>query len=190
MNIYGNYFYQNNEEFLFQGEGNIAFYNNVLVNTTDFGNGIVIRPHNGEVRNAHIFYNTILVRQEGILVSSNDRLSKIEISSNVVLAETPISSNDAFANTTNSFIVANEYIKHPENLESTCSLYPESESRLSGRRFNPIYYKQFPNSKFDFNGYTRGGYVRGAFSATCKANDWQVSLEDVSQVDYKILENL
>ena len=40
--IYGNFFWQNPTEALFQGEGNIALYDNVFVN--DFGDAVNIQP--------------------------------------------------------------------------------------------------------------------------------------------------
>src|SRR4029077_17423609 len=68
--IYGNFFYQNPSEALFQGEGNIAFYGNVLVNT--FGDAINIQPHNSVPRRIDLFHNTVLAANNGIKVTGGD----------------------------------------------------------------------------------------------------------------------
>ena len=56
--IYGNFFYQNRNEALFQGEGNVALYANVFVN--DFADGVRVQPHNDVPRRVVIAYNTIV----------------------------------------------------------------------------------------------------------------------------------
>lgn len=62
--IYGNFFYQNPTEALFQGEGNLSFHHNVLVNTA--GDAIAIQPHKGRVRAVRVFNNTIVASGRGI----------------------------------------------------------------------------------------------------------------------------
>ena len=49
--IYGNFFYQNRNEALFQGEGNVALYGNLFVN--DYGDAVRIQPHNDIPRRRH-----------------------------------------------------------------------------------------------------------------------------------------
>jgi len=65
--IYGNVFYENWGEALLQGEGNVAVYNNVLVNGK--GPAISIRPHNDRPRRVAIFNNTILARGVGLSIT-------------------------------------------------------------------------------------------------------------------------
>ena len=64
--IYGNFFYQNRHEALFQGEGNVALYANVFVN--DYGDAVRIQPHNDVPRRIVIAYNTVLAKDVGIVV--------------------------------------------------------------------------------------------------------------------------
>ena len=56
--VYGNFFYQNRHEALFQGEGNVALYANVFVN--EHGDGVRIQPHNDVPRRIVIAFNTVL----------------------------------------------------------------------------------------------------------------------------------
>src|SRR5262249_4748127 len=53
--IYGNFFFQNGTEALFQGEGNVYFYDNVMFNS--LGSAISIQNTNGAPRDVHIFNN-------------------------------------------------------------------------------------------------------------------------------------
>ena len=71
--VYGNFFYQNSFEALFQGEGNIALYNNLFVNS--HGDAVHIQPHNDVPRSIDVFYNTILA--SGTAPSSNVAVSHL-----------------------------------------------------------------------------------------------------------------
>jgi hypothetical protein len=55
--VYGNFFYQNRNEALFQGEGNVALYSNLFVN--EYGDAIRIQPHNDIQRRIVIAFNTV-----------------------------------------------------------------------------------------------------------------------------------
>ena len=55
--VYGNFFYQNSSEALFQSEGHIAFYNNLLVNDVD--SALSEQKHNDKPRRIDTFQNTI-----------------------------------------------------------------------------------------------------------------------------------
>ena len=66
--IYGNFFYQNRHEALFQGEGNVALYSNVFVN--EHGDAIRIQPHNDIPRRIVIAYNTVIAEGTGISVTA------------------------------------------------------------------------------------------------------------------------
>lgn len=61
--IYGNLLWQNpTGEPLFQGEGNIAFHHNLLVNSQ--GPAVWIQPHEDVPREIHVFQNTVVVRSD------------------------------------------------------------------------------------------------------------------------------
>jgi hypothetical protein len=69
--VYGNFLDGNPNEALFQAEGNVAFYANVLRNRQ--GPGIVIMPHNDVPREIRIFGNTIVTSGRPISVRVNSR---------------------------------------------------------------------------------------------------------------------
>ncbi len=88
--IYGNFFYENSHEALFQGEGNIALYNNLFVN--HHGNGINIQPHHSTSREIHIFFNTILANGVGIhrARTNHPKSSQPVITANLIFAQRPL----------------------------------------------------------------------------------------------------
>ncbi len=67
--IYANTFFENqtDDEALFQGEGNIDFYDNVLINSFA-GIGVWIRPHNDVPRDVQIHENTFLCAGPALVI--------------------------------------------------------------------------------------------------------------------------
>jgi hypothetical protein len=62
--IHDNLLVDNPSEALFQGEGNVALYNNLLFNPR--GDGVRIQPHNDKPREVAVFNNTIVAAALGI----------------------------------------------------------------------------------------------------------------------------
>jgi len=61
--VYGNFFYDNPTEALFQGEGNIALHHNVFWNP--HGDAVRIQPHNDVPKEIVAAYNTVLAKGAG-----------------------------------------------------------------------------------------------------------------------------
>lgn len=87
--IYGNFFYQNATESLFQGEGRIAFYNNLLVNHQ--GNAVRIQSRSDQPDDISIFFNTIVTSGASIITSNprNKSTSSYQITHNAIFAGKP-----------------------------------------------------------------------------------------------------
>ncbi len=68
--IHSNILYDNPSEALFQGEGNVALYNNLLVNPR--GDAVHIQPHSGRPRAVFVFNNTVVAMGVGISVQGGD----------------------------------------------------------------------------------------------------------------------
>ncbi|MEQ8230820.1 MAG: hypothetical protein RLW61_18010 [Gammaproteobacteria bacterium] len=69
--MYGNYFLQNPHEALFQGEGNLAIYANIFLNTHQSGfPAVAIQPHNDIPRRVRVFFNTVVHPKMGIRIVS------------------------------------------------------------------------------------------------------------------------
>jgi hypothetical protein len=114
--VYGNYFVDNATEALLQAEGRLALYNNVFINP--YGDGVHIQPHNDIPRDMDIFYNTVLVRDSGIVIrqkpsSDEPYLQKVE--ANLIAGGRPIQGGKA---------VHNAALSYQEDLDK---LYPATQ---------------------------------------------------------------
>jgi len=111
--VYGNFFYENRFEALFQGEGNVALYDNILVNP--YGDAIRIQPHNDVPRRIDIAYNTVLAEGTGISVIQKPEhpARHLSVAANVVFAGAPIVGAAGTANLTGPLAEAARYLRRP-----------------------------------------------------------------------------
>ena len=89
--IHGNFFYQNRNEALFQGEGNVALYGNLFVNA--YGDAVRIQPHNDIPRRLTVAFNTVLARGAGIVRGAKARRAagiQQDVFANAVFAGVPL----------------------------------------------------------------------------------------------------
>ncbi|MCK6428258.1 MAG: hypothetical protein L6Q72_04140, partial [Burkholderiaceae bacterium] len=171
--IYGNFFYQNPTEALFQGEGNIAFYGNVMVN--DGGSAVNIQPHNGIVRNVRVFGNTIVASGSGIRVSGGSGYTQYVIG-NAVFAATPISGGTQAANATGSYAGASAFLNNPTGALGQLDLFPKAGA-LRGAAPDTSSIVGFAAWDRDFNGNPRDWTFRGAYSGEGTNPGWLPKLE-------------
>lgn len=158
--IYGNVFYSNPVERLFQGEGNLAFYNNLLVNPA--GDGLAIQPHNDIPRRVWIFHNTIIATGTGLTIHAVPGTEVLAITGNAVFAETPFRGVEPTGD--NLFVPvarAEAYLKQP------LASYPRLDARaLPGRlrAEQPFDVPPFPDANRDLNGALRSVAGYGAYT--------------------------
>jgi len=88
--VYGNLLLDNPSEALFQGEGNIALYNNLLFNPR--GEGVRIRPHNHRPREVAVFNNTVVAAALGIGIEGIEPGNPRLFEHNLVYGNPPIRS--------------------------------------------------------------------------------------------------
>ncbi|HEY6511013.1 MAG TPA: hypothetical protein VI032_03495 [Burkholderiaceae bacterium] len=184
--IYGNFFFQNPTEALFQGEGNIAFYDNVMVANEA---AVRVQRHNGSVRDVRIFHNTVLAGGSGgssstaISVSGGASGYTQRVLANAVFSSgTPIavsgSAATATQNTTDSHANAAAYLIDPTGAPVTSlNLYPKANSALkAGTPADLSGLETFPDWNRDFNGATRDAFYRGAYSGQGTNPGWPLAL--------------
>ncbi|MCS6785878.1 MAG: hypothetical protein NZ524_02415 [Thiobacillaceae bacterium] len=158
--IYANLFWQNPTEALFQGEGNIALYNNLFVN--HHGPAVRIQPHNDVPRRIDVFNNTVLARDEGIVVRLREGQAQWPraVFDNVVLAARPLAGAEARRN----------YLAQPAEAArvfvSPAERLPELDLAL---RIRPVcaldtspVFASLPLREQDHDGRPRTGCVPGA----------------------------
>jgi hypothetical protein len=177
--IYGNFFYENPNEALFQGEGRIALYSNLFYNS--HGNefpAIAIQPHNDIPRKVRVFFNTVLHPGTGISVVRKEgaRESDQQIVGNAVFAETPIRGGIQAENLTAAYSAARDHLQSPFETVVRLGLFPKP-GRLQRERFDLNRFSEFPDFERDFNGLKRDGRFRGAYSAAGRNPRWSPALE-------------
>jgi hypothetical protein len=179
--IYGNFFFENQDglEALFQGTGNIIFYNNVLYNS--LGPGIAIFGHEGgDPQRVHIFQNTIVTKSEGIGISDADSSFQQLVSGNAVFAATPISGGQQTNNITDSFANAGSYLISPSGQlagANRMDLFPKTNNSLSGTPADLSSINPYPDASRDFNSMPQDGSVRGAYAGQGANPGWKLAIE-------------
>jgi len=149
--IYGNFFYQNPDESLFQGEGNIALYNNIFVN--NFGDAVRIQPHHHMPRSISIFHNTILAANIGIVLNAGESNLLYErwVKGNAVFASTPLIGGMREDNIVDQYKAAEKYLVQPFTPlgQMNLALLPEKQSIVSLDRTD---FQHHPEWNRDFDG--------------------------------------
>jgi hypothetical protein len=176
--VYGNFFYQNPTEALFQAEGNVAFYANLLVSST--GSAVNVQPHNGIVREIRIFGNTVVAAGSGISVRGGNAAYTQQVLANAVFAATPISAASAAVNVTDTYANASNYLNNPTGIPGQLDLFPKVGA-VRGTPADPAALLAFPDSGVDFNGKPRDWSFRGAYSGEGVNPGWLPKIEIKSQ---------
>ena len=174
--IYGNVFYQNPNESLFQGEGNIILHDNRFVNRV-FSRAIRIQKHNNLPRRIDIFNNTIVASGEGIVISGADPAYPQRVRNNVVFAAKPITGGVQSGNLIGTYAAAGQYLNKPSGslTAGTLDLFP-IPAKVAGTAADLSYLSGFLDWDQDFNGMPRLLNYRGAYSDDGVNPGWRPNL--------------
>ncbi|MGE0314065.1 MAG: hypothetical protein AB7P21_20845 [Lautropia sp.] len=172
--IYGNFFWQNPTETLFQGEGNIAFYSNLLVNHG--GSGVMIQPHHDVPKTIRIFGNTIIAAGIGVRVSGSNPGHVQRVEKNAVFAATPVTAADQADNTTASLVEAGNTLASPVNDLTRFDASPRPGA-LTANGVAPTGIGAYGYATIDFDMRARDWQVRGAYAAESVEPKWRPGLE-------------
>jgi len=173
--IYGNVFYQNPYESLFQGEGNIALHDNLFVNRTGPA-ALRIQRHNDVPKRIDIFQNTIVTAGTGVTISGADPAYPQRVIGNAVFAGTPLSGGQQSNNVTGTYAAASTYLNNPTALlGSGLDLYPKT-GQLQGTAIDLTFLSSLLEWNFDFNSRSRIATYRGAYSGDGVNPGWQPAL--------------
>jgi len=159
--IYGNFFYQNPTEALFQGEGNFTFYSNVLVNT--LGDAIHIQPHNDVPRRIDVFHNTVLAARTGIRVTGGHPDYMQRLTANAVFAGAPLTGGEQQANITGPLAEAADHLADPFAPLGRLELAPRP-GKLITAPLNVLPQAPYPDLNLDFDGRVYLGPIAGAYA--------------------------
>lgn len=169
--IYGNVLYQNPAEALFQAEGNVAFYNNVLYN--EFGNAVHIQPHNDIPRNISVFHNTIMAKGNGILLRRGFSLESFRqrIEANAIFAGTPLTGVEAGMNFVATAPAAKAVLRRAFAPFPALDLSPQANELATGTP-GKDWMGRFGDAELDFEGRQLGLGYYGAYAAAAR---WPLS---------------
>lgn len=178
--IYGNFFYENpTGEPLFQGEGNLAVYNNLFWN--DRGDAILVRPHNAYPRKVAIFWNTVVSHGAGIKIIGGSDDYKQSAIGNLAFGSPPILSKEQRANLVGPMESAKSYLQHPELPLGKLDLSP-LQGKVAALNINPSRFAVFDDALFDFDSARRENNSVGAYEDRRNVVRWLPALELKSPV--------
>jgi hypothetical protein len=173
VEIYGNLLYRNPTEALFQGEGNISFHHNVLIN--DLGPAVRLQKHNGFVRNVQLFANTVVARDEGISLSGTSPGSVQSIVANAVFAATPLRAAGpglkASDNMVAAFREATLHLNRPLGELGSIDVRPKPRA-LQGTPVDTTGFASSLEWDRDFDGSAYAWTSRGAYSVRASGPGW------------------
>jgi hypothetical protein len=174
--IYGNFFYQNPYESLFQGEGNVALYNNLFVNY--FGDAIRIQPHNETTRAISVFYNTVIAKGSGIILvrREDDPMYSQFVIANIIFAGSPVRGTSSEKNLTGKFDDARKYLTRPFAPLGEMNLMPVVAT-IPKHSENNMRFDIYPEADLDFDGHLRTERIVGAFAINKTGARWHPALE-------------
>jgi hypothetical protein len=178
--IYGNLFYQNPTEALFQGEGNVALHDNLFVNSAGTNRMAVnFQAHNSVPRRVDAFNNTVVATGTGISITGADTANYDQrVIGNAVFAATPLVGGDPAPsnNVTGSYSAASTYLNNPTgSLGSGLDLYPKAGQLLgSATSYSAI--TGLLERDLDFNKLSRIATYRGAYSGDGVNPGWTPAL--------------
>jgi hypothetical protein len=173
--IYGNLFYQNPTESLFQGEGNIALHDNLFVNRV-FSRTIRIQKHNDLPRRIDVFDNTVVASGEGIMIYNGDPAYPQRVRGNVVFASKPLYGGQQAGNLTGPYSAAPQYLNNPGGALGSLDLFP-LPGKVTGTAVDLSFLSGLLDWDKDFNSMPKLNTYRGAYSDDGVNPGWQPALQ-------------
>lgn len=185
--IYGNFFYNNPVEALFQATGNVMLYNNIFVNHFDPKDirAVYITPQNGiNPQDIKIFHNTIWAANSsgGLRIYDPNKSFKQYCFANAVFSENAISNfKDTMANISDTYSNAENYFISAKKDIKMLDLYPLL-NKLNINTSQVILFDSIANKlsdwDLDFNSEKSDWAFAGAYSKCCANFAWKLKLEN------------
>jgi hypothetical protein len=175
--VYGNLFHENPSEGLFQCEGNVAFYANLMVSS---GSALRVQTHEGAVRDIRIFHNTVVAGGAGMSVSGGAPGTTQRVFANAVFASgTPIAvtsaGGSAADNVTDTRANAPGYLVAPLVAVPALDVYPKVGT-LKRSAVDLSAVAGCPDANRDFNGATYDATFRGGYSGEGVNPGWALAI--------------
>lgn len=177
--IYGNFFFHNHREALFQGSGRISLHDNIFVDGPHDYPAVVLMRQNFPLKVAYVYNNTVYTTERGIYFETPALVADAVIG-NLVFGSAPITGSirRSSDNLVGSVASAPDYVNSPSFELSSMDFYP----RTGKCRGTAIDLGQFPADTgfaVDFNGTSKtqakGAVVfRGAYAGDGTNPGWRL----------------
>ncbi|TDI40228.1 MAG: hypothetical protein E2P02_17275 [Acidobacteria bacterium] len=165
--IYGNLFYQNPTEALFQGEGHVALHDNLFIKDQAPRGfpAIAIQPHNDVPKTVEVFHNTVVAFGPGIKIVGADGSFQQLARANAVFSAAPnIVVPTALKNVVDLYENAGNYLVDTTSaIGAGLDLFPLAGA-LVGAAADLSGLTAYADWDRDFNGAARDGRFRGAYA--------------------------
>ena len=183
--IYGNLFYENPTEALFQGEGNVVLHDNLFVKNQapDGFAAVSIQPHNDVPKAIEVFHNTVVAAGPGIRIVGANGSFQQRARANAVFSQAPQivapattdNVSDLYANAGNYLVDATSSIGAGLDLFPLAGALLSSAADLNGLT-------AFADWDRDFNDASRDGTFRGAYAGEGINPGWSLALSNKPEV--------
>jgi hypothetical protein len=180
--IYGNFLFHNPRESLLQATGRLSVHDNVFVDAGSQQASIYLTDHNGALKLANVYNNTIYSGYDGIQFASPPRTAG-RVVGNLVFSTAPIglcgscSGVTVSGNVTDASASAGRYVVRPSLTLGSMDFYPRSD--CPGCQGTPLDLSAFSGETdyaYDFNGTSKGGFAfRGAYAGAGVNPGWTLS---------------
>jgi hypothetical protein len=167
--IYGNFFYQNPDEALFQGSGRVIFHDNVLVGGSY--RAATFQNHDLPIKIAQVFNNTIYSHGTGIVVSGTPQESMV--AGNLIFADSGVTAPVQKDNIFDLFTNAGNYLNKPSLTLGAMDFYPKAGALIKGAALDTSAWSTHVAYDRDFNGKLKADFsYRGAYSGEGINSGW------------------
>jgi hypothetical protein len=173
--IYGNFLYDNPHEALFQGEGNIAMYNNLFINPR--GPGVHVQPHYDVPRTVRIMHNTFVTSGDPLVVRlSETPPSRAQfVAANALFAPRPAQGGNQSGNLAFALDQVSAMLAASNDASTPIDPYPRND-RLRCEAPDRQLLAGLPEATCDFNGVRREQGYCGAYAGNGRNPGWTPSL--------------
>jgi hypothetical protein len=177
--IYGNYFFHNHREALFQGSGRVSLHDNIFVDGPYSYPAVVLRQQNYPLQIAYVYNNTIYTFARGIYFGTRALIDDAVVG-NLVFALTPIAGmiGHQSQNIVDDLDNASKYVRSPSFDLGSMDFYP-LPGKCQGPAIDLAAFHSDRDFMLDFNGTSKaqasGSIVfRGAYAGEGTNPGWKL----------------